>query len=142
MRSRERAPLDRATRRCGAADARITGDEVDVERDAGIAQRDETDLEPPLHHRWAVDLGVVADVRRKLCVVKRETRDGDVVSLDANVATEIDGFHLPEHRFSSPRYLATDPEYERLVARRQVVSPLGAVRIRDASLSQCSTIVS
>ena len=82
----------------------LARDEVDVERYPGITQRDEADLEPPLHHRGTIDLGMVADILRKLGIVKRETRDGDVVSLDANVATEIDGFYLPDHRFSSLRY--------------------------------------
>jgi hypothetical protein len=86
----------------------FTGDEVDVERDARIAQRDETDLEPPLDHGRPINLGVIDDVRRQFGVVQRKTRDGDVVSLDANLATEIDGFYLPDHRFSSLRYPATD----------------------------------
>jgi hypothetical protein len=75
---------------------------------AGIAQRDETDLEPTLDHRRAVDFGLVADVSRQFGVVQRETRDGNVVSLDANVAAEIVGFYLPEHHFPSLRYPATD----------------------------------
>ena len=82
--------------------------EVDVEGDAGIAQRDETDLEPTLDHRRAVDCGLIADISREFGVVQRETRDGDVVSVDANVAADVVGFYLPEHDFPSLRYPATD----------------------------------
>jgi len=54
-----------------------------------------------------VDLRLLAEIPRKVGVTQRETRDGDVVSLDANVATEADGFNLPEHRLfltSLPRH--------------------------------------
>ena len=94
----------------------LARDKVDIQRNAGIAQGDQADLEPPLDHRGAIDLRVVAHVGCKLRVVQGEIRDGDVVSLDAHVAAEVDGFYLPEHRFSSLRYPATD--LERSASRR------------------------
>ena len=86
----------------------LARDEVDVERHSRIAQRDEADLQPALDHCGAIHLRMLAHVLRQFGVVQKETRDGDVVALDANVAAEGDGFYLPEHRFSSLRYPATD----------------------------------
>ena len=85
-----------------------------------IAQCDEADLEPALDNGGTVNLGVLAHVLRQLGVVQEETRDGDVVALNANIATEGDGFYLPEHRFSSTRTPPRISGGERLVARRQV----------------------
>ncbi len=82
-------------------------DEVDVERDAGIALRDETDLEPTLEHRGRSTSGY-SPTYAASSASDRETRDGDVVSRDTRGAAEVDGFYLPEHHFSSPRSPATD----------------------------------
>jgi hypothetical protein len=93
-----------------------------------IAQCDEADLEPALDNGGTVNLGVLAHVLRQLGVVQEETRDGDVVALNANIATEGDGFYLPEHRFSSLRTPPRISEGERLVASRHVPVATHVVR--------------
>ena len=98
----------------------LAGDEVDVERHSRIAQRDEADLQPALHDGGSIHLGMVAHVLRQFGVVQQETRDGDVVALDANIATEGDGLYLPDHRFSSLRTPPRISRGERVEARRHM----------------------